>query len=446
MVEIESILFINIFKKINHQYIKKIVIMHKIFLASLILLLPLPVLSETNEEIDKTCLSSLDDPTCVSPKKSQMKIQPLAKEDKKYTISAQTEFNSLGQYGIIDYASAVYWCRKKISDNYYDYELQIERISSDPADFCRTYFIPSIQSKSRRICVECDLDPNLILANLVEAIKQPRNRYGSDLDIPEEVYSEGNLTPNTYISENSKSLSDQPEENSKSLSDQPEENSKSLSDQPEENSKSLSDQHEENSKSLSDQPEENSKSLSDQPEENSSKSFSVQPEENSKGSYFTSSIGGSKIGDIDVQGVNSVIEFEAGLGLDIGIGYDFGRTRLEASWVRGQSDKVSWLGYSIESDSRIDSVLASYYYDFQDDKKWSPFIGASIGSTNVDIDGVEDNGFTYGIGYGLSYKTSEVMDVFVKGQTMVIPELDFGTISIENGNYTNGTIGIRYRF
>tara|TARA_E500000331_G_scaffold338458_1_gene367687 strand:+ start:464 stop:1042 length:579 start_codon:yes stop_codon:yes gene_type:complete len=168
--------------------------------------------------------------------------------------------------------------------------------------------------------------------------------------------------------------------------------------------------------------------------------------EDSKGSYFTGSIGGSKIGDIDVQGVSSDIEFDAGLGLDIGIGYDFGRTRLEATWVRGQSDGVSWLGYSIESDSRIDSVLASYYYDFQDDKKWSPFIGASIGSTNVDIDGVEDNGFTYGLGYGLSYKTSEVMDVFVKGQTLVIPELDFGTISIENGNYTNGTIGIRYRF
>ena len=174
--------------------------------------------------------------------------------------------------------------------------------------------------------------------------------------------------------------------------------------------------------------------------------YPVLANEDSKGSYFTGSIGGSKIGDIDVKGVTSDIEFDAGLGLDIGIGYDFGRTRLEASWVRGQSDGVSWLGYSIESDSRIDSVLASYYYDFQDDKQWSPFIGASIGSTNVDIDGVEDNGFTYGFGYGLSYKTSEVMDVFVKGQTMVIPELDFGTISIENGNYTNGTIGIRYRF
>jgi len=174
--------------------------------------------------------------------------------------------------------------------------------------------------------------------------------------------------------------------------------------------------------------------------------YPVLANEDSKGAYFTGSIGGSQIGDIDVEGISSDIEFDSGLGLDLGIGYDFGRTRLEASWVRGQSDGVSWLGYTIESDSQIDSVLASYYYDFQDDKKWSPFIGASLGTTNVDIDGVEDSGFTYGIGYGLSYKTSKAMDVFVKGQTMVIPELDFGTISIENGNYTNGTVGIRYRF
>ena len=357
--------------------------MHKIFLASLILLLPLPVLSEIGQEIDpeidEICLSSVDYQKCESSKKSQIKIQPLTTEDKKHTITPQKELNTLSQYGIIDYGSAVTWCRKKISENFYDYQLQIKRINTHPADFCRKHFIPSIQSKSGNICVECDLDPNLILANLVETIKQPSNRYGSDIDISEEIYSEENFTPPTYISENSKSFSDQ-------------------------------------------------------------------PKENSKGAYFTGSIGASKIGDIEVQNISSDIEFDAGLGLDLGIGYDFGRTRLEASWVRGQSDGVSWLGYSIASDSKIDSLLVSLYYDFRDDQNWSPFIGASIGSTNVDIDRAEDTGVTYGLGYGLSYKTSEVMDVFIKGQTMVIPKLDFGTISIENGNYTNGTIGIRYRF
>ena len=174
-------------------------------------------------------------------------------------------------------------------------------------------------------------------------------------------------------------------------------------------------------------------------------------EYSTKGSYLTGSIGGSAIGDIDVSGVNSDIEFETGLGLDLGYGYDFGKSRVEGTWVRGQSDKTSWLGYTVKADTTIDSIMGSIYYDFREDKKWSPFIGASLGSTNVDFDGASDYGFSYGVGYGLSYKTSDQVEVFFKGQTTVIPELTFATVNnstvtITNGNYSNGTIGLRVRF
>ncbi len=174
-------------------------------------------------------------------------------------------------------------------------------------------------------------------------------------------------------------------------------------------------------------------------------------EYSTKGAYITGSIGGSQIGDIDVSNINSDIEFETGLGLDVGLGYDFGKTRVEGTWVRGQSDKTSWLGYTVKLDSTIDSIMGSVYYDFREDKQWSPFIGASLGATSVDFDGASDSGFSYGIGYGLSYKTSDQVEVFIKGQTTVIPELTFATVnnstvSILNGNYTNGTIGLRVRF
>ena len=362
--------------------------MNKKIFALLIFLFPLHILSETNEE-----------------------IQPLTKEDKNNTIIIKDEFNSLSQYGIIDYESAVKWCRKKISENY-DYGLQIERIDIHPADFCRTYFNPSIQSKTREICVECDLDPNRILANLFEAIKVQQNLYDSDIDISEEFYDGQNERTHTIITEKSKSISNQSIENSKNISSQPKEKIKNISGQTKENTKNISDQS----------------------------------EGNNYGAYLTASIGASKISDIGVQNIVSDIEFDNGLGLEIGIGYDFGKNRLEASWIRGQSDGVSLLGYSIESDSKIDSIIFSYYYDFRDIKKWSPFIGASIGSTNVDINSVEDTGLTYGLGYGLSYKTSKDIDFFIKGQTMFVPELNFGIISIENSNYTNATFGIRYRF
>ena len=324
-------------------------------------------------------------------------------EDKRETITMQNELNSLSEYGIIDYASAVSWCQKKISENHFDYELQIENIYEHPAYFCREHFIPSIQTKSSTICTECDLDPNIILANLVEAIKFSLKQYNSDIFLSEEVYSEENINQQSYIYENSEITSDKFDENNKIPSDKPKENRESSSGQY---------------------------------------------DEKRKGVYLTNSIGLSKIRDIEVQNTNSDIEFDTGLGFDIGIGYDFGQSRLEASWARGQSDEVSWIGYSIESDSRIDSLLVSYYYDFRDNQKWSPFIGVSIGSTNVDIDGFEDTGLTYGFGYGLSYKISEIVDVFIKGKTMIVPELNFGTNvgSIENGTYTNGTVGIRYKF
>ena len=406
--------------------------MHKIFLASLMLLLPLPVLSETNEEIDK-----------------------------KYTISAQTEFNSLSQYGIIDYASAVSWCRKKISENYYDYELQIERVSTDPADFCRTYFIPSIQSKSRRICVECDLDPNLILANLVEAIKQPRNRYGSDLDISEEVYSEENSKSfSDQPEENSKSFSDQPEENSKSFSDQPEENSKSFSDQPEENSKSFSDQPEENSKSFSDQPEENSKSFSDQPEENS-KSFSDQPEDESlSGFYITGSLALSKIADIDISGSTvGKYEFESGLFAEGGVGYDFGSFRTELTYgaLTNNLNKISTT--AVDIDVEIKSWFVSAAYDFRESKKWQPYIALGIGQSSIEAKEAttvgaisvttETDDVTTTLGkVGMTYQYSDRVDVYGEAWLHLYDDFDFGS---GTGTFTDcatagGGLGLRYRF
>ena len=379
--------------------------MHKIFLAPLILFLPLPVLSDIDQQIEEMCLSSVDYQKCESSNKSQIKIQPLTKEDKKYTITPQKGLNTLSQYGIIDYGSAVTWCRKKIFENYHYYDLEIERLKTNSGDFCRKHFIPSIQSKNGNVCEDCDLDPNLILANLFEAIKQPSNSY-----ISEEVYSEEDFTPPTDISENNQSFSDQPEENSQRVSELSQENKQSVSDQS---------------------------------------------KENSKGTYFTGSVGVNKVGDIDVKGENSDVELGLGLGLDMGIGYDFGSYRLEGTWVRAHSNEVEWSGQTIETDGTLTSFLASTYYDFRDNKKWSPFIGASIGSAQVNLDGAKDDGFTYGIGYGLSYKlklidghssASDVMDIFIKGQTMVIPELEFGSISIEDSNYTNATIGIRYKF
>ena len=171
-------------------------------------------------------------------------------------------------------------------------------------------------------------------------------------------------------------------------------------------------------------------------------------EENS-GWYGTGSIGASQISDIKY--INSAgvetgqeVTFDSGLGLDLGFGYDFGSTRLEGTWSRGQSPDGTDKGIVFETDTTIDSLLLSAYYDFRSSKQWSPFVGISIGSTQVDHLGVEDSGFSYGIGLGVSYKTSDTTEVFLKSTAIVTPELD--TLLITNGTYGNGTLGIRFLF
>ena len=174
----------------------------------------------------------------------------------------------------------------------------------------------------------------------------------------------------------------------------------------------------------------------------------VLAEENS-GWYATGSIGASTISDIDYINSSGAktgqkVTFDSGLGLDLGVGYDFGSTRIEGSWSRGQSPGGTDKGTVFVTDTTIDSVLLSAFYDFRSSKQWSPFVGISIGSTKVDHLNVEDSGFSYGLGLGISYKTSDTTEVYFKSTGIVTPELD--TLLITNGTYGNGTIGVRFLF
>ena len=174
----------------------------------------------------------------------------------------------------------------------------------------------------------------------------------------------------------------------------------------------------------------------------------VLAEENS-GWYATGNIGASTISDIDYINSSGAktgqkVTFDSGLGLELGVGYDFGSTRIEGSWSRGQSPGGTDKGSTFVTDTKIDSLLLSAYYDFRSSKQSSPFVGISVGSTRVDHLNVEDSGFSYGLGLGISYKTSDTTEVYLKSTGIVTPELD--TLLITNGTYGNGTIGVRFLF
>tara|TARA_Y100000991_G_C21910156_1_gene321931 strand:- start:364 stop:936 length:573 start_codon:yes stop_codon:yes gene_type:complete len=166
--------------------------------------------------------------------------------------------------------------------------------------------------------------------------------------------------------------------------------------------------------------------------------------EENYGWYGTGSIGGSQITELEYTDSSQKITFDSGLGLDLGVGYDFGSTRIEGTWSRGQSSGGTDSGLVFTSDTTIDSILLSALYDFRSSKQWSPFLGISLGSTRIEHLNVDDTGFSYGIALGLSYKTSDKTEVFFKSTGIVTPKFD--EIGITNGSYGNGTIGVRFLF
>ena len=166
-------------------------------------------------------------------------------------------------------------------------------------------------------------------------------------------------------------------------------------------------------------------------------------EENS-GWYTTGSIGRAQISDIDYKNSTQKVQFDSGLNFDLGFGYDFGSTRIEGTWNRAQSPGGTDRLVVFNTVTTIDSFLLSGFYDFRSSKQWSPFIGISVGSTNVDHLQLEDTGTSYGLNLGISYKTSNNSEIYFKSTGIVTPELD--TLSITDGNYVTGTIGARVIF
>ena len=392
---------------------------YKIFLSSLLLMFPFQSLGETNEEIDK----------------------------KLHNTNSIT----LSQYGIIDYASAVSWCRKKISENHYDYELQIERIFSHPADFCREHFIPSIQSKSRRICEECDLDPNLILANLVEAIKKPSNLFGSDIAISDKVYFQ--------------------------------EDSTSFSDQSEKDSTSFSDQSEENSTSFSDKQEVKSTILSNEPEENTKSSFLAPSSIANESNGFYLSVGGGLAFPSDSEydsalgGTSYDLKFEidsTGL-FFVGIGKESGDFRVEFNYSQATVESDSFLVISggaevtasitpaLESD--VKSYMIYGYKDFPNETKFTPYAGVGLGiasfsadnqtarvaGTSYQFKGGDESVFSFGLKGGASYEIANNTSLFseVMYQNFASYEIsksEFETVNYDSTNFFAVTAGLKFIF
>ena len=205
---------------------------------------------------------------------------------------------------------------------------------------------------------------------------------------------------------------------------------------------------------------------------------------NTKGAYVTAGVGGgwssSPSANDTVSGTVLGIPYSGsasgtaslggGVAVDAGIGYDFGNSiRAEVSYVLGSyavsnssyTGSVSVAGRTLPLNGTIsasgnittNSAMFSGYYDFKTKSKFTPYVGAGLGYTNVSIptmpasatvntitlnnrtvNGGSGSAFGYQAKLGVSYAISQPADIFAEaiyqGSTGVtINEVGFGALN-----------------
>jgi opacity protein-like surface antigen len=208
------------------------------------------------------------------------------------------------------------------------------------------------------------------------------------------------------------------------------------------------------------------------------------PRASAKGVYVTAGVGGGWTSSPSVDYTESgtilgipysgtasgTSNLGGGVAVDAGLGYDFGNsTRAELTYVLGSyavgntpyAGNVTAAGFNFPFNGTIssagnvstNSIMLSGYYDFKNKSKLTPYIGAGIGYTNVNIptmpasatingisvnnltvDGGNGSAFGYQAKIGVSYSVSKPADLFAEaiyqGNTGVtVNEVNYGPLN-----------------
>jgi opacity protein-like surface antigen len=155
------------------------------------------------------------------------------------------------------------------------------------------------------------------------------------------------------------------------------------------------------------------------------------------------------------------VDLGGGFSGDLGVGYDFGVLRAELTYgysrasLNGLSASNAFTN-NVSGAINKNDVLASLYYDFENNSRWTPYIGGGIGYTNLstpsfDLGGVSTNSVNKGLfGWqgkvGVSYAMNYNSDIYLEGVYQGAGGYSAENLNVDSFNSFGGKIGFRYRF
>lgn len=210
----------------------------------------------------------------------------------------------------------------------------------------------------------------------------------------------------------------------------------------------------------------------------------IAEEKDGKGWYGTAGVGflspNDPAGDECVTILGSKVcadydyKFDDAFSGEVGVGYDFGKFRVEATYTRSNTslnkvkadvsvDGIKYVTLSSkvdDGDANLNSFLINGYIDFETDSKFVPYVGGGIGYTKINfssytvkVDGYtvksgegSDSAFGYQAKAGVSYLASEKVDIFGEAIFSGTTGFNIDSASIDPVTSWGARAGIRYRF
>ncbi len=171
----------------------------------------------------------------------------------------------------------------------------------------------------------------------------------------------------------------------------------------------------------------------------------VLAEDASKGIYASSFIGGTQVTDIDFGSLGT-LGFDAGLAVQGGLGYDFGRFRIEGMYGRSGSDFENTTTSSGFVDLVSSGWVANALVDFTNDSKFITSLGLGIGSTKLEVTGADDTVQNTDLIAVVAYELADRSYLDLKYTYRLYDDITLGAIKISDASSQGLLAGLRFAF
>ena len=183
------------------------------------------------------------------------------------------------------------------------------------------------------------------------------------------------------------------------------------------------------------------------------------------GIYFSGGVGMTSVDD--VKGTTSTFTNKTGLEkgflYSAGFGYDFGNFRAELNYRKDSLDidkysstvgATTTAATSAKGDFDASTIGVNIFYDFNNNSQFTPYIGAGIGSTKVDVKnsvingisvaGDDDTKTSYNLKLGVSYEVAKSSELYLEGTYLTISDVDLNSVKIDDIKTYSVIAGLRF--